>query len=162
MNKRARFFAVVTFAAVFAAIYANRSFSHRSIASAQTQTPPADLVLRNGRIVTVDDRMPEAQALAARGGKIVFVGTSADVAKFVGPTTQVIDLNGRRVVPGLNDSHLHVIRGGLNYNMELRWDGVPSLADALRMLKEQAERTPPGQWIRVVGGWTAFQGSGSL
>ena len=59
--------------------------------------------------------------------------------------------------PGLNDSHLHVIRGGLNYNMELRWDGVPSLADALRMLKEQAQRTPPGQWVRVVGGWTEFQ-----
>ena len=74
-----------------------------------------------------------------------------------GPNTKVIDLNGRRVIPGLNDSHLHVIRGGLNYNMELRWDGVPSLADAMRMLKEQAQRTPPGQWVRVVGGWTEFQ-----
>ena len=68
-----------------------------------------------------------------------------------------LDLKGRRVIPGLNDSHLHVIRGGLNYNMELRWDGVPSLADALRMLREQARRTPVGQWIRVVGGWTEFQ-----
>jgi len=74
-----------------------------------------------------------------------------------GPATKVIDLQGRRVVPGLNDSHLHVIRGGLNYNMELRWDGVPSLADALRMLKEQAQRTPPGQWVRVVGSWSEFQ-----
>src|SRR5205085_10040099 len=61
------------------------------------------------------------------------------------------------VIPGLNDSHLHVIRGGLNFNMELRWDGVPSLADALRMLKDQAKRTPPPQWVRVVGGWTEFQ-----
>ena len=64
----------------------------------------------------------------------------------------VIDAGGRTVIPGLNDSHLHVIRGGLNYNLELRWDGVPSLADGLRMLKEQAQRTPPGQWVRVVGG----------
>ena len=72
-------------------------------------------------------------------------------------TRQVIDLKGRRVIPGLNDSHLHVIRGGLNYNMELRWDGVPSLADALRMLKEQAQRTPAPQWVRVVGGWSEFQ-----
>ena len=61
------------------------------------------------------------------------------------------------MIPGLNDSHMHPIRGGLNYNMELRWDGVPSLADALRMLKEQAQRTPPPQWVRVVGGWTEFQ-----
>ena len=64
---------------------------------------------------------------------------------------------GRTVIPGLNDSHIHVIRGGLNYNMELRWDGVPSLADALEMLKEQARRTPPPQWVRVVGGWSEFQ-----
>jgi predicted amidohydrolase YtcJ len=74
-----------------------------------------------------------------------------------GPKTKVVDLQGRRVIPGLNDSHLHVIRGGLNFNMELRWDGVPSLADALRMLREQARRTPPNQWVRVIGGWSEFQ-----
>src|SRR5262249_7625082 len=74
-----------------------------------------------------------------------------------GPKTAVVDLGSRRAVPGLNDSHLHLIRGGLNYNLELRWDGVPSLADALRMLREQAARTPPPQWVRVVGGWTEFQ-----
>src|SRR3954469_13594432 len=77
--------------------------------------------------------------------------------KLKGATTQVVDLGGRRAIPGLNDSHLHIIRGGLNYNLELRWEGVPSLADALRMLKEQARRTPPPQWVRVVGGWTEFQ-----
>jgi predicted amidohydrolase YtcJ len=77
--------------------------------------------------------------------------------KLRGPATQVIDLAGQRAIPGLNDSHLHVIRGGLNFNMELRWDGVPSLADALRMLREQARRTPSPQWVRVVGGWTEFQ-----
>ena len=75
----------------------------------------------------------------------------------VAPKSEMIDLGGRTVIPGLNDSHMHPIRGGLNYNMELRWDGVPSLADALRMLKEQAARTPPPQWVRVVGGWTEFQ-----
>ena len=61
------------------------------------------------------------------------------------------------MIPGLNDSHLHLIRGGLNYNLELRWEGVPSLADALRMLKDQADRTPTPQWVRVVGGWNEFQ-----
>jgi predicted amidohydrolase YtcJ len=74
-----------------------------------------------------------------------------------GAHTEVIDLHRRTVIPGLNDSHLHLIRGGLNYNLELRWDGVPSLADGLRMLREQAQRTPPGQWVRVVGGWSEFQ-----
>ena len=74
-----------------------------------------------------------------------------------GSATQVIDLQKRTVIPGLNDSHLHLIRGGLNYNLELRWEGVPSLADALRMLKNQAERTPSPQWVRVVGGWNEFQ-----
>lgn len=74
-----------------------------------------------------------------------------------GPQTQVIDANNRTIIPGLNDSHTHVIRGGLNYNMELRWDGVPSLSLALTMLKEQAQRTPPPQWVRVIGGWSEFQ-----
>jgi predicted amidohydrolase YtcJ len=79
------------------------------------------------------------------------------VLKLRGPKTQVIDLGGRRAIPGLNDSHIHIIRGGLSYNLELRWDGVPSLADALRMLREQARRTPPPQWVRVVGGWNELQ-----
>ena len=74
-----------------------------------------------------------------------------------GSGSKVIDLKGRRAVPGLIDSHMHIIRGGLNYNMELRWDGVRSLADAMRMLKEQVARTPAPQWVRVVGGFTAQQ-----
>ena len=74
-----------------------------------------------------------------------------------GPKTTVIDASGRTIIPGLNDSHTHVIRGGLNYNMELRWDGVPSLSLALAMLKDQAQRTPPPQWVRVIGGWSEFQ-----
>jgi len=116
---------------------------------------PADLVLINGRVTTLDPKRPVATTIAVKDGRIVSAGDTDDFER--GPKTQAIDLKGRRVIPGLNDSHLHVIRGGLNYNMELRWDGVPSLADGLRMLKEQAQRTPPGQWIRVVGGWTEFQ-----
>jgi predicted amidohydrolase YtcJ len=114
-----------------------------------------DLILRNGRISTLDRSRPEVSAIAIRGGRITGVGNLVDNEP--GPTTKVIDLKGRRVIPGLNDSHLHVIRGGLHYNMELRWDGVPSIADALRMLREQAQRTPTGQWVRVVGGWSEFQ-----
>ena len=80
--------------------------------------------------------------------------------KLRGPSTKVIDLRGRRVLPGLIDNHLHIIRGGLNFNMELRWDGVRSLADALAMLKKQVAITPPPQWVRVVGGFTEHQFAG--
>ncbi|WP_335935041.1 amidohydrolase [Streptomyces sp. PTD5-9] len=117
----------------------------------------ADLVLRNGKIHTQDPQRPAATALAVRGGRITALGDDGDIAGLVGPGTRVVDALGRRVVPGLNDSHLHVIRGGLNYVLELRWDGVRSLRRALAMLRAQAERTPKGQWIRVVGGWTAEQ-----
>ncbi|MCW3481910.1 amidohydrolase [Neisseriaceae bacterium JH1-16] len=117
----------------------------------------AELILHNGRIRTVDRERPHAQAVAILDGQFVAVGSDAEVMALRGPATQLIDLQGRTVVPGLNDSHLHLIRGGLNYNLELRWEGVPSLADALRLLKEQADRTPVPQWVRVVGGWTEFQ-----
>src|SRR5262249_27035553 len=96
-------------------------------------------------------------ALAIENGKIAATGASDDVMRLREPKTTCIDLQGRTVIPGLYDSHIHVIRGGLNYNMELRWDGVPSLADALRRLKEQARRPRPPQWVRVIGGWTEFQ-----
>ncbi|MGX5724257.1 amidohydrolase [Metapseudomonas otitidis] len=116
-----------------------------------------DLILHNGRFHTVDREKPTASAVAIRDGRFVAVGSEAEVMPLRGPTTQVVDLNRRTVIPGLNDSHLHLIRGGLNYNLELRWEGVPSLADALRMLKDQADRTPSPQWVRVVGGWNEFQ-----
>src|ERR1700677_4669459 len=117
----------------------------------------ADLVAVNGRITTLDPEQPTASSFAVSDGRFVAVGDEAATAPHVGPNTVRIDLQRRTVVPGLNDSHLHLIRGGLNYNMELRWDGVTSLADALHMLKEQAARTPAPQWVRVVGGWTEFQ-----
>jgi predicted amidohydrolase YtcJ len=117
----------------------------------------ADLVLENGKIATQDARRSFARALAIKDGRVLAVGDPAAVQPNVGPATRRVDLGGRTVIPGLNDSHLHVIRGGLNFDLELRWDGVPSLADALRMLKAQARRTPPPQWVRVVGGWNELQ-----
>jgi len=115
-----------------------------------------ETILHNAKIAT--NGVPSfAEALAIRDGKILATGTDEEILRLREPATRVIDGKGRTIIPGLNDSHMHPIRGGLNYNMELRWDGVPSLADALRMLKEQAARTPAPQWVRVVGGWTEFQ-----
>lgn len=123
--------------------------------NAQLDNLVPDLIVTNARITTLDSHHAEADSIAVKDGKIIGVGNADRFSKSA--STTVIDLKGRRVIPGLNDSHIHIIRGGLNFNMELRWDGVPSVADALRMLKEQAQRTPPGQWIRVVGGWSEFQ-----
>ncbi|WP_437379811.1 amidohydrolase [Inquilinus limosus] len=117
----------------------------------------ADLILVNGRFTTLDRSNPAPEAAAIADGRFLAVGTEPEVRALAGPETQVIDLRGRRVIPGLIDSHMHIIRGGLNYNMELRWDGVRSLADAMRMLKEQVDRTPAPQWVRVVGGFTEHQ-----
>jgi predicted amidohydrolase YtcJ len=117
---------------------------------------PADTIIHNAKIAT--NGVPSfVEAIAIESGKIAAAGTSDEMLRLRGSATAVIDANGRTIIPGLNDSHMHPIRGGLNYNMELRWDGVPSLADALRMLKEQAARTPAPQWVRVIGGWTEFQ-----
>jgi hypothetical protein len=118
---------------------------------------PADLIINNAKIATQDAARSFARALAIKDGRFVAVGDSEAVMSRRGPRTTIIDAGGRTVIPGLNDSHLHLVRGGLSYNLELRWDGVPSLADAMRMLKEQARRTPPGQWVRVLGGWGEFQ-----
>lgn len=120
-------------------------------------TTQADLILYNGRITTLDPDYPEASNLAIGDGRILGLDEGEEYADISTSQTRRIDLKGRRVVPGLYDSHLHVIRGGLNYNLELRWDGVMSLSDALALLKIQAERTPAPQWVRVVGGWSEFQ-----
>src|SRR5437763_3380465 len=116
-----------------------------------------DLILHNGTVTTLDRSSPSATAVAIRDGKFLRVGTEADVLPLAGKGTRVIDLKGRRVLPGLIDNHLHIIRGGLNFNMELRWDGVRTLADAMAMLKRQVAVTPPPQWVRVVGGFSEHQ-----
>jgi predicted amidohydrolase YtcJ len=118
---------------------------------------PPDVILTNGRFTTLDPAVPDPEAVAIEAGRFTAVGAVRDILPSAGPATQIIDLGGRRAIPGLIDSHLHVIRGGLNYNMELRWDGVPTLADAMAMLKEQVRNTPPPQWVRVVGGFTERQ-----
>ena len=116
----------------------------------------AETIIHNAKIAT--NGVPSfVEAVAIGNGKIIGTGKNDEILRQRGPETKVIDGKGRTVIPGLNDSHMHPIRGGLNYNMELRWDGVSSLADALRMLKEQAARTPAPQWVRVIGGWTEFQ-----
>ena len=116
-----------------------------------------DLVLINTNVTTLDRANPVAQALAIRDSRFLAVGSEAEARAAAGPEATIIDAGGRRLIPGLIDSHIHVIRGGLNYNMELRWDGVPTLADAMAMLKRQAQNTPPPQWVRVVGGFTEHQ-----
>jgi hypothetical protein len=116
-----------------------------------------DLILHNGRFTTLNRANPTASAIAIKDGKFTAVGDNADVMSLAGTATQVIDLKGRSVLPGLIDNHTHVVRGGLNFNMELRWDGVRSLADAMNMLKRQVAITPPPQWVRVVGGFTEHQ-----
>jgi len=123
--------------------------------AAAAATP--DLVLFNGRFTTLDRARPTAQAVAIRDGRFQGVGGNQEILALAGPGTRRIDLKGRGVLPGLIDNHLHIIRGGLNFNMELRWDGVRSLADAMAMLKAQVAITPAPQWVRVVGGFTEHQ-----
>src|SRR5579863_7911937 len=120
-------------------------------------TNSAEVIIHNGKLATQDDKRSFAQAAAIRDRRFIAVGSDREVMAYHDAGTKVIDLHKRTVIPGLNDSHLHLIRGGLNYNLELRWDGVPSLADGLRMLREQAQRTPAGQWVRIVGGWSELQ-----
>jgi predicted amidohydrolase YtcJ len=117
----------------------------------------ADLIVRNARLTTLDPAQPQATAIAVRDGLVLAVGDDASVMRLAGADTRIVDARGRRVIPGLHDSHTHLIRGGLNYTMELRWDGVRSLADAMAMLKAQVARTPAPQWVRVVGGFVEHQ-----
>jgi len=120
-----------------------------------TQAP--ELILHHGRFTTLDRANPVASAVAIRSGRFTHVGRDEDILPLARAGTRVIDLQGRPVLPGLIDNHLHIIRGGLSFNLELRWDGVKSLADAMGMLKRQVAITPAPQWVRVVGGFTEHQ-----
>ncbi len=116
-----------------------------------------DLILHHGRVTTLDRANPAAEAVAVKDGIFTAAGRNEEVMPLAGAMTRLIDLKGRRVLPGLIDNHLHIIRAGLNFNLELRWDGVRRLADAMAMLKKQVAITPPPQWVRVVGGFTEHQ-----
>ncbi|HFC8519062.1 amidohydrolase [Neisseria weaveri] len=120
-------------------------------------TTQIDTIFYNGEFTTLDRSKPVAQAVAVADGKFAAVGSNSEILAMAGENTRRIDLQGRSVLPGLFDNHTHIIRGGLNYNMELRWDGVRSLADAMAMLKAQVDITPAPQWVRVVGGFTEHQ-----
>jgi predicted amidohydrolase YtcJ len=126
-----------------------------TLMNAQVTAP--DLLLHRGLVTTLDRSNPTANAMAIKDGRFLAVGSDTEIMRLAGQKTRVIDLKGCRVLPGLIDNHLHIIRGGLNFNMELRWDGVRSVADALSMLKRQVAITPPPQWVRVVGGFAEHQ-----
>ncbi|WP_413616294.1 amidohydrolase [Halomonas cupida] len=117
----------------------------------------ADIIFHNGKITTLDRANPSASAVAIKDGRFLAVGTDPDILPLAGPGTRVVNLQHSSVLPGLFDNHTHVVRGGLNYNLELRWDGVRSLADAMDMLKRQVAITPAPQWVRVIGGFTEHQ-----
>jgi predicted amidohydrolase YtcJ len=118
---------------------------------------PADLILSNGKIVTVDERFTIAQAVAVRGQRVVAVGTNQEVGRMAGPSTRRIDLRGRTVLPGLIDNHMHLLRYGTTWKYEVRWDGVESRKEALALLRARTERLKPGEWIYNLGGWALEQ-----
>ncbi len=118
---------------------------------------PADVIISNAKIVTLNPRQPAASAIAVRGNRIAGVGAMRDLEHLLSAKTVVIDARDHTVIPGINDAHTHFIRGGLTYTNEVRWDGVPSLAEAMRRVREQARRTPPPHWVQVIGGWTWAQ-----
>ena len=117
----------------------------------------ADLVLMNGKIVTVDERFAIAQAVAVRGDRIIAVGTNAEIARLADPSTHRIDLRGRTLVPGFIDNHMHLFRAALTWSREVRWDGIYSRRQALDKLRARAEALGSGQWVFNIGGWTAAQ-----
>lgn len=112
----------------------------------------ADSVIINGR-VWAGSGLPEVEAVAMQGDRIAAVGTSDEMRGFAGDQATIIDAAGRRVVPGLIDSHIHMVRAGLTWNQTTDWSGVDSLAEGMEMIRKQVEATPAGTWVSVVGGW---------
>lgn len=121
------------------------------------KTLVADMIVTNAKVAVMDSNRSVAEAIAIKNGKVLRTGSDEDILRLRDKDTEVISANGRTIIPGLNDSHLHITRGGRFYNSELRWDGIKTLKEALRMLKEQADRTPEGEWVRVIGGWSPYQ-----
>ncbi len=116
-----------------------------------------DTVLLNGKVLTVDERFSTQEALAIRGGKILALGKTVDIRKLAGPGTRVIDLQGRTVIPGLIDSHLHGIRAGLSFGTEVNWTGASSVDDAIGRIAQASRTMKKGAWLIVAGGWNVQQ-----
>src|SRR5258705_14016143 len=114
--------------------------------------PTADLILHRGLFTTLARAPPTATAVAVRDGRFLAVGTDKEVMALAGPKTKVIDLKGRRVLPGLIDNHLHIIRGGLHLHLEPPWDCAPCLPHAMNKPKPHHALTPPPQWGPLGGG----------
>ena len=123
----------------------------------QAQQPAADLILSNGKVITVDDRFSIAQAVAVRGDRILAVGTNQEINRLAGPNTRRIDLRGKAVVPGLIDNHAHFQEEGAYWTLELRFDGVDTRKQALELLRAKAAATPNGGWVFNFGGWSPDQ-----
>ena len=126
-------------------------------AAAAALAQPADLIVTNARIATLDAKSTVAQAMAVREGKIVAVGTTQAVRRLAGPATRRIDAGGRTVIPGLIDSHIHAVRAALSYATEVNWIGVGTIPEAMERLREAAHHAKPGSWIIVAGGWNELQ-----
>jgi hypothetical protein len=127
------------------------------VVSLAGQEPAPDLILSNGKIVTVDERFTIAQAVAIRGERVMAVGTNPDITRLAGPVTRRVDLRGRTVLPGLIDNHMHLLRYGTTWKYEVRWDGVESRKEALALLRARTGRVKPGEWIYILGGWAIEQ-----
>ena len=123
---------------------------------AHAQTAP-DLVLTNGKIITVDERFTIAEAVAIRADRIVAVGSNRDIGALATPATRTIDLEGRAAIPGLIDNHMHLLRAGTTWGREMRWDGIESRSEALQMIRDKAAGIPEGEWVFSLGGWTVDQ-----
>jgi len=118
---------------------------------------PADIILTQGKIISADAQDKIYQAMAVRDGKIIALGKSKKMQAWKGSQTQVINLKGKVVIPGLIDSHMHAIRAALSYSTEVHWFGLNSIEAALDKLKQAAVRAKPGEWLIVAGGWTEEQ-----
>ena len=122
----------------------------------RAQTSP-DIVLTNGKIVTVDERFSIAQAVAIRGDRILATGSNQDIGQLAGPNTRRIDLRGRTVLPGLIDNHMHLLRAAATWTREVRLDGVYTRKQAIEILRAKAKAVGPGEWVYTLGGWTRHQ-----
>src|SRR4026208_2113805 len=129
----------------------------RAVATLPAQQPAPDVILSNGKIITVDERFSIAQAIAVRGDRIVAVGSDTEVGRLATPATRRIDLRGRAVIPGLIDNHMHLLRAGTTWQWEGRPDGVAPRAAALAELRERTKTVAPGEWIYTLGGWAIEQ-----